>query len=95
MFEKQNIHFIGIAGIGMSAIAEVLHSKGFKVSGSDLNENNITRRLKKKGIRIFNIHSSKNIKDVDIIVHSSAISSAQSSGFSIINRCIRAMHSGS
>ena len=48
MFEKQNIHFIGIAGIGMSAIAEVLHSKGFKVSGSDLNENNITRRLKKK-----------------------------------------------
>ena len=43
MFEKLKIHFIGIGGIGMSAIAEVLHSKGFNISGSDLNQNQIMR----------------------------------------------------
>jgi UDP-N-acetylmuramate--alanine ligase len=73
MFEKQNIHFVGIGGIGMSAIAEVLHRKGFTVSGSDLKENSITARLRKKGIKIFKKHSSNNIKKVGIIVHSSAI----------------------
>ena len=76
MFEKQNIHFVGIGGIGMSAIAEVLHKKGFTVSGTDLKENNITVRLKKKGIKIFKKHSSNNIKNVEIIVHSSAIKKA-------------------
>ena len=51
MFEKRNVHFVGIGGIGMSAIAEVLHSKGFKVSGSDINQNLITKRLRKKELK--------------------------------------------
>ncbi|MBD22568.1 MAG: hypothetical protein CL572_02745 [Alphaproteobacteria bacterium] len=49
MFEKKkNIHFVGIGGIGMSAIAAILSEKGFKVSGSDLSENYILKKLKKK-----------------------------------------------
>jgi len=73
MIDKQNIHFIGIGGIGMSAIAEVLHEKKFKISGSDINTNLITKRLKKKGLKIFNKHHANNLKNVDIIVHSSAV----------------------
>ena len=49
MFDKKkNIHFIGIGGIGMSAIASILFERGFKVSGSDLSENYIIKKLKKK-----------------------------------------------
>ena len=53
MLKKRNVHFIGIGGIGMSAIAEILHSKGFTVSGSDITDNIIIKRLKKKGIKVF------------------------------------------
>ena len=52
MLKKRNVHFIGIGGIGMSAIAEILYSKGFIVSGSDITDNIIIRRLKKKGIKV-------------------------------------------
>ena len=55
--KKKNIHFIGIGGIGMSAIAAILAEKGFKVSGSDLNENFIINKLKKKKIRVYLGHS--------------------------------------
>ena len=48
MLKRRNVHFIGIGGIGMSAIAEILHSKGFKVTGSDINDNIIIKRLKNK-----------------------------------------------
>ena len=48
MLKKRNVHFIGIGGIGMSAIAEILHSKGFAVTGSDITSNIIIKRLKKK-----------------------------------------------
>ena len=48
MFKKKHIHFVGIGGIGMSGIAQVLHKKGFKVSGSDLSKNQIVKKLKKK-----------------------------------------------
>ena len=51
MIEKQNIHFIGIGGIGMSAIAEVLHGKKFNITGSDITKNLITKRLKQKGLK--------------------------------------------
>ena len=74
MFEKKKkIHFVGIGGIGMSAIASILSEKGFKISGSDLSRNYITEKLKKKKIKIFEKHSQNNLKDVDIVVHSSAI----------------------
>ena len=48
MFLKQRVHFIGIGGIGMSAIAKILFQKGFKISGSDQSENLIIKDLKKK-----------------------------------------------
>ena len=74
MFRKtKHIHFIGIGGIGMSGIAEVLFSQGYKIQGSDLLNNNNTKRLKKKGIKIFLGHSAKNLKGVNIVVISSAI----------------------
>ncbi len=72
MFKQKHIHFVGIGGIGMSAIAQVLFQKGFKVSGSDISQNHITERLKKK-IKIFNYHNSDNIKNAELVVYSSAI----------------------
>ncbi len=71
--KKRNIHFIGIGGIGMSGIAEILHDMKFSVSGSDINENNNTIRLKKLGVKINLGHFKKNVIDKDIIVYSSAI----------------------
>ncbi len=53
MLKKRNVHFIGIGGIGMSAIAEILHRKGFTVTGSDIADNIIIRRLKKKRYKSF------------------------------------------
>ena len=70
---KNRIHFVGIGGIGMSGIAEVLFSQGFKIQGSDLLNNNNTKRLKKLGIKVFLGHSPKNLKGVNILVISSAI----------------------
>ena len=70
---KNKIHFVGIGGIGMSGIAEVLFSQGYEIQGSDLLNNSNTKRLKKKGIKIFLGHSPKNLKDVNILVVSSAI----------------------
>ena len=72
MFKKKHIHFIGIGGIGMSGIAQVLHKKGFKVSGSDLSQNLIIKKLKKK-MKIFSSHKAENINNADMIVYSSAI----------------------
>ena len=60
MFKKKHIHFVGIGGIGMSGIAQVLHKKGFKVSGSDLSKNQIVKKLKKK-MKIFSSHNPDNI----------------------------------
>lgn len=57
------LHFVGIGGIGMSGIAEVLHNLGYKVQGSDLSENYNTARLKKLGVRVFTGHTAENIKD--------------------------------
>ena len=70
---KNKIHLTGIGGIGMSGIAEVLFSQGYKIQGSDLLNNNNTKRLKKMGIKVFLGHSQKNLKNVNILVVSSAI----------------------
>jgi len=69
-----SIHFIGIGGIGMSALAKVMFELGYQISGSDIKENNLIDSLRKRGIKIYGKHSSKNIKDADLIVMSSAIS---------------------
>ncbi|MFN7039474.1 MAG: UDP-N-acetylmuramate--L-alanine ligase [Alphaproteobacteria bacterium] len=73
-----NIHFIGIGGIGMSGIAEILHNLGYSVQGSDTSDNYNMERLKKLGIKVFYSHSSENIKDAAVVVKSSAIKSTNS-----------------
>jgi len=67
------VHFIGIGGIGMSGIAEVLLNLGYKVSGSDVNEGTAVLKLKEMGADVFIGHARENIKDVQFIVYSSAI----------------------
>jgi UDP-N-acetylmuramate--alanine ligase len=77
MFAKiQRIHFVGIGGIGMSGIAEVLLNLGYKVSGSDLRESAVTDRLKKFGAIIFEGHRAENIHGAEVVVTSSAIAKA-------------------
>ncbi len=67
------IHFIGIGGIGMSGIAEVLHNLGYKVQGSDASESYNTQRLKDKGIRIFIGHQAEQVEGAAVVVISSAV----------------------
>lgn len=67
------LHFIGIGGIGMSGIAEVLHALGYSVQGSDVADGYNIERLRKNGIKIFIGHDAKNIEDAAIVVVSSAI----------------------
>ncbi|MEW6006834.1 MAG: UDP-N-acetylmuramate--L-alanine ligase [bacterium] len=69
----KNIHFIGIGGIGMSGLAEIALNMGFYVSGSDLCESKITKRLKTLGARIYNGHSQQNLGQADTVIVSSAI----------------------
>ena len=67
------IHFVGIGGIGMSGIAEVLHSHGYVVQGSDLKESPITKRLAKLGAHIFEGQRAENVAEAEVMVISSAI----------------------
>src|SRR5579871_5594727 len=74
MFAKiQRIHFVGIGGIGMSGIAEVLLTLGYKVSGSDLKSSSVTERLAEKGAIIFVGHRAENITGAEVVVASSAV----------------------
>jgi UDP-N-acetylmuramate--alanine ligase len=69
----RSIHFVGIGGIGMSGIAEVLLAHGFSVSGSDLQENETTRRLSGLGARIALGHHAEHVQSADVLVFSSAV----------------------
>lgn len=70
----KKIHFVGIGGIGMSGIAEILLDQGFKVSGSDKSLSEVTERLQKLGATIFEGHKPENVAaDVDTLVYSSAV----------------------
>jgi len=71
--KKYHIHFVGIGGIGMSGIAELLLNLGYRVSGSDIQSSDITRRLEKLGGTIYAGHAADNLKNVDVVVTSSAI----------------------
>ena len=71
--KKYHIHFVGIGGIGMSGIAELLLNLGYKVSGSDLQSTDITERLKQLGGTMYRGHAAGNIKGADVVVYSSAI----------------------
>ncbi len=70
---KEIVHFIGIGGIGMSGLAQIMKNMGFKIQGSDQNKNKNTISCSKLGIKIFNGHSKKNINNAQIVVKSSAI----------------------
>jgi UDP-N-acetylmuramate--alanine ligase len=67
------IHFVGIGGIGMSGIAEVLHNQGYKVQGSDASDGANVKRLREKGIDCFVGHTAENLRDAEVLVVSTAI----------------------
>ena len=74
MFGKiKTIHFVGIGGIGMSGIAEVLLNMGYTVSGSDLRLSEVTERLQRLGARIVEGHRPENVGHADVVVTSSAV----------------------
>ena len=90
---KFSVHFIGIGGIGMSALALYLNNLGFSVSGSDKSENEMTRRLIGSGITVYRGHSENNARGKEVVVYSSAVSpqnpelaAARSCGAAIYSR---------
>jgi UDP-N-acetylmuramate--alanine ligase len=75
VFERYKvIHFVGIGGIGMSGIAEVLFNLGYDVTGSDIKDSETTRRLRELGIKVYIGHKAENIDDAHVVVVSSAVS---------------------
>ena len=71
--KKETIHFIGIGGIGMSGLSLIMKAKGFKIQGSDIAINKNIEKLKKQNVKVFVGHKKQNIKNVTIVVISSAI----------------------
>jgi UDP-N-acetylmuramate--alanine ligase len=69
----RSIHFVGIGGVGMCGIAEVLLDLGFDVTGSDLKESEATRHLEEKGARVSFGHAARNVEESDVVVYSSAV----------------------
>lgn len=69
----RKVHFIGIGGAGMSGIADVMHTLGYQVSGSDLARNAVTERLESLGVIVHHTHTAENVNDVDVVVTSTAI----------------------
>lgn len=72
--KNKKVHFIGIGGISMSGLADILLENGFKVSGSDMKASSITSKLIKQGAEVYIGHNEDNIKDVDLVVYTAAIS---------------------
>ncbi|MCH7599349.1 MAG: UDP-N-acetylmuramate--L-alanine ligase [Myxococcales bacterium] len=69
----RHMHFVGIAGVGMSGLAELMHSRGYEVSGSDLTGGRIVDHLKQLGIAVGVGHSAERVRDADVVIHSTAI----------------------
>jgi len=69
----QRVHFVGIGGIGMCGIAELLHNQGYRVSGSDLREGPTVQRLRDLGISVSVGHDGSHVHDADVVVYSSAV----------------------
>ncbi|MCP4649243.1 MAG: UDP-N-acetylmuramate--L-alanine ligase [PVC group bacterium] len=74
LIPPKRVHFIGIGGVGMSALAQILVTQGYHVSGSDLKRTKITSRLEALGAKIFYTHCAENVSDAELIVYSSCIS---------------------
>lgn len=75
MGRVEQIHFVGIGGVGMCGIAEVLHNQGYRITGSDVGESSTVQRLRSLGIPVFIGHRVENIKGADVVVRSSAVDS--------------------
>ena len=71
--QNEIIHFVGIGGIGMSGLAQIMNNMGFKIQGSDQIKNKNTISCSKLGIKVFIGHARKNVKNATIVVKSSAI----------------------
>ena len=91
--EYKHVHCIGIGGIGLSAVAQILLSRGYKVSGSDMKESTVTDRLKELGAQVFVGHAAENLGDTDLLVYSAAVSmenpeivEAKNRGIPIVSR---------
>jgi len=89
----RHVHFVGVGGIGMSGLAEILRTLRFDVSGSDLKEGDITRRLARFGVQVHVGHSAQNVSGADVVVYSSAIDEfnpelveAKRSGIPVVSR---------
>lgn len=74
LHQYRHIFCIGIGGIGLSAIAEILLSRGYRVSGTDMKASDLTRRLADNGATIYEEHKAENIADCDLVVYSAAVS---------------------
>ena len=90
---KPKYHFIGVGGIGMSGLAELLVRQGFPVSGSDLAAGAITRRLEGLGVRVHLGHQAENLRDAGVVVHSTAVkednpelAAARARGLTVLRR---------
>ena len=70
----KRVHLIGIGGSGMCPLAEILHSKGYILTGSDNNESDPLKRIKALGIKVYMGHSAENVKDAELVIYSAAIS---------------------
>ena len=90
MFNKviKKIHFVGIGGIGMSGIAEIMLNRGFQITGSDMSESATTERLQSLGIPVAIGHSESNLSEADVLVYSSAVNTANPEVKSAIERGI-------
>ena len=78
---KKHIHFIGIGGSGMYPLAQILHSQGYYLTGSDNNETETLEAVRKMGIPVFLGQRSENIEGADLIVHTAAIMSDNPAAF--------------
>lgn len=92
--DKKHYHFIGIAGIGMSALAKLLLENGERVSGSDPGSSVLTDELSRAGVRIFKDHHKDNIKGADFIVYSSAIRKTNQERIEAIEKGIPVLRRG-
>ena len=76
LIRSRRIHFVGIGGVGMSGLAELLMNLGYDVSGSDITESEATRRLAELGVKVHHGHHTEQIGEVDVLVYSSAVSAS-------------------
>ena len=70
----KRVHCLGIGGIGLSAVAEILRDRGYIVSGTDIHPSKVTRHLEYLGIKVYTEHKPENVENVDAIVYSAAVS---------------------